>query len=271
MQSPLRPRGPMKSGVYIGPISHVRYTHRNYRFRSTHPWWLLDLDEISLLEKSFWGFKRGNFSLFSFRDHDHISLGSSDIKENITLYLRQQGVQEEIVSIQLLTNLRSLGYVFNPVSFYFVQGHEHRWVIAEVGNTFWEQKPTLLGPFKGDKIEQKIDKFFYVSPFLSLDNKMILKVSWPSEKLQIIIDDYNLEGVKELSAVYAGQRQEISQGLIFKLSLRFPLMSLFIIAAIHLHAFRLWWLKIPYIKKSDNSHLQQGVYQWKSRKFVKQS
>lgn len=261
----------MKSGLYIGPISHVRYTHRNYRFQSTHPWWLLDIDEISLLEKKFWGFKRGNFSLFSFRDLDHITLGSTDIKENILQYLRLEGVNEEIQNIRLLTNLRNLGYVFNPVSFYFVQGVEHRWVIAEVGNTFWEQKPTLLGPFKGEEIEQNIDKLFYVSPFLSLENKMTLKITWPSESIKIIIDDFNTEGVKELSAVYAGKRQEITQGLILKLSLRFPLMSLIVIAAIHLHALKLWWLKVPYIKKSDNPELQQGVFKWKSRKFVKQS
>lgn len=261
----------MRSAVYVGPISHVRFTHRSYKFQSTHPWWLLDLDEIDLVEKNFIGFKRGNFSLFSFRDHDHIHLGSANIKDNILAYLSQNGVTEKILNIQILTNLRNLGYVFNPVSFFFIQGETQRWIVAEVGNTFWEQKPTLLGPFTGNTHEQKIDKLFYVSPFLSLENKMTLRISWPEDKLKIVIDDFNPNGTKELTAIYSGQRTEITQGLIFKLALRFPFMSLFVIAAIHIHAFRLWLLKVPFIKKSDNPELQLGVFKWKSRKFVKQS
>lgn len=261
----------MKSALYTGPITHVRYTHRNYRFGSSHPWWLLDLSEIDELAKKFWGFKRGNFSLFAFRDHDHIHLGHASVEENIKTWLKAQGVEETIKSISLLTNLRNLGYVFNPVSFYFIEGVSQRWIVAEVGNTFWEQKPTLLGPFTGDTHEQTIDKLFYVSPFLSLKNSLTLKITWPSDSLRIVIDDYTSEGVKELTAVFAGKRQEITQALILKTALRYPFMSLFVIAAIHLHALRLWLMKVPFIKKSENPHLQLGVFKWKSRKFVKQS
>ncbi len=261
----------MRSALYYGPITHVRYTQRDYRFGSTHPWWFLDLSEIDEIAQKYWGFKRGYFSLFSFRDHDHIHLGHQSITDNIKSWLKDQGVTEEIKSIALLTNLRNFGYVFNPVSFYFIQGQAQRWIVAEVGNTFWEQKPSLLGPFTGDSHEQSIDKLFYVSPFLSLNNTLKLKITWPDKNLRIIIDDYNSDGTKELTAVYSGERRELSQGLIFKTALRFPLMSLFVITAIHFHALRLWLLKVPFIKKSDNPHLQLGVYKWKSRKFVKQS
>lgn len=261
----------MRSALYLGPITHVRYTRRSYRFGSTHPWWLLDLSEIDEISQKFWGFKRGFFSLFAFRDLDHIYQGHDSIQANIQTWLRTQGVQEEIKSICLLTNLRNFGYVFNPVSFYFVQGQSQRWIVAEVGNTFWEQKPTLLGPFTGDVHEQTIDKLFYVSPFLSLKNSLTLKITWPEERVRIVIDDYTPEGIKELTAVYAGERRELSQVLILKTALRFPFMSLFVIGAIHLHALRLWLLRVPFIKKSENPQLQLGVYKWKSRKFVKQS
>lgn len=259
----------MKSAVYIGTISHVRRAVRSYKFSAKMPWWLLDLDEVDELAKKFWGFRRGNFSLFSFRDQDHISLGHPLAKENILAWAQQNGVNEPVEKIYLLTNLRTLGYVFNPVSFYFLQGKTQRWVVTEVGNTFWEQKPTLLGPFTGDKVVQEIPKLFYISPFLSLENRLVLEVSWPHEHMRIHIDDRSPQGESELMAVFNGQKHEITQFQIFKLALTFPFLCFAIMAAIHWHALRLWLKGVPFFSKADRKDLQQGVFVWKSRKFVK--
>ena len=258
----------MNSALYVGPISHVRKVVKPYRFTHTLPWWLLDLDELDELEK-FMGFKRGNFSLFSFRDHDHINLGHETAKENAIAWARTQGVNEEIQKIWLLTNLRTWGYVFNPVSFYYLQGTTQRWIIVEIGNTFWEQKPTLLGPFTGDQYEQSIEKLFYISPFLPLDNTLDLKLTWPSEKLSILIDDKSPKGESELTAVFSGQRVPLTELVILKTALKFPFLCLGVMAMIHWHALKLWLMGIPFIRKNDRLDLQQGVFQWKSRKFVK--
>ena len=46
----------------------------------------------------------------------------------------------------LLTNLRLLGYVFNPVSYFYCYGADGELaaIVAEVGNTFGERHPYLL-------------------------------------------------------------------------------------------------------------------------------
>jgi len=261
----------MKSAVYLGTITHARQAVTNYRFSQTMPWWLLDLSEVDELSRRFWGFRRGNFSLFAFRDHDHIHLGHATARENILAWVREQGLAEEITDVFLLTNLRTLGYVFNPVSFYFLQGKTQRWVVTQIGNTFWEQKPTLLGPFTGDELTQEIPKLFYISPFLSLKNRLVLKLTWPGERLRIHIDDLSPEGKRELTAVFAATRVELTQGLILKLALRFPCMCQLVTATIHWHALKLWLKKVPFISKAANPELQQGVFVWISRKFVKRS
>lgn len=261
----------MNSAVYMGTVSHVRYAVKDYQFKSKLPWWLIDLDEVDELEKKFIGFKKGNFSLFSFRDEDHISLGEKNCKDNVLKWARENGLNETIKKVYLLTNLRTLGYVFNPVSFYFLEGETRRWIVIEIGNTFWEQKPTLLNSFEGDSITQSIDKLFYVSPFLSLDNKMKLNISWPKENLLIRIEDFSANGERELTAIFSGKRQEISKLTFIKLSFQFPFLCLGIISAIHWHALKIWLKGIPYFKKNSRPELQQGVFVWKSRKFVKQS
>lgn len=259
----------MKSGVYIGGVTHARKAIKPYRFDNRIAWWFINLDEINKLNK-FWGFAHNRFSLFNFRDFDHIDMGELSTKENILKWARTQGVNEDIIQVGLLTNLRTLGYVFNPVSFYYLQGKQQRWIISEIGNTFWEQKPTLLGPFKTDEFTCEIPKLFYISPFLSLENTLRLKLNWPADELKILINDISPQGELELTATFRGKRHEISQSLILKLAVQFPLQCLQIITLIHWHAFKLWLKGIPYFKKSDRLDLQQGVFQWKSRKFKKQ-
>lgn len=270
MPKPIGTRGSVKSGVYLGTVTHVRKAIKPYRFANRVPWWLINLDELAQLDK-LWGFAHNRFSLFNFRDLDHIHMGEFSAKDNIIKWARTQGLNEEIIQVSLLTNLRTLGYVFNPVSFYYLQGKQQRWIISEIGNTFWEQKPTLLGPFKNDEFSCEIPKLFYISPFLSLDNTLQLKLNWPSDEIKILINDISPQGELELTAVFRGERQEITQLLIFKLAFQFPLLCFQIITLIHWHAFKLWLKGIPYFKKSDRLDLQQGVFQWKSRKFKKQS
>ncbi len=261
----------MKSCLYQGKVSHVRSAVRKYRFEHLIPWWMLDLDEVDEIQSKCFGFRRNGFSLFSFRDFDHIYLGQKSAKENVIAWMREQGVTDEITSVRLLTQLRTLGYVFNPVSFYFVNSNEKKWVVIEIGNTFWEQKPTLLGPFTGEEIVQDINKLFYISPFLSLENRMRLKISWPSETLRIHIDDRSPSGATELTAIFVGKRHEIGQFTFLKMALRYPALCFLITYSIHWHALKLWLMGIPYFKKNDQLDKQQGVFQWKSRKFVKTS
>src|SRR6185503_1102105 len=101
-------------------------------------------------------------------------------KENVFRYhvcfylldLAELGIEAD--RILLLTNLRVLGYVFNPVSFFYCyQGGELVCIVAEVSNTFGERLAYLLSPENRDMGERRLsyrhDKKLHVSPFFGLE------------------------------------------------------------------------------------------------------
>ncbi len=263
----------MQSGLIPSFVRHERFFPRKYAFNYNFFLALIDLNELDQLDKSTWCFSRNRFNLFSFYDRDHLYQGHKELKDNISEYLLSQGVQDKIESIKLLTSLRVLGYVFNPVSFYFIQTQARPYLLIQIGNTFSELKPYLVDDshlYEGQWIYQTI-KEFYISPFISLNNKMTFKISHKQEKLNVFIDDVSESGELELKASYSGKVKKWETSTLLKYFFRFPLLSFRIITAIHYHALKLYLMKIPYLKKADNIHLQTGVYQWKQGYYHKKN
>ena len=87
-----------------------------------------------------------------------------------------------IERVLILTQLRVLGYVFNPVSFYWCYraGGELACMVAEVGNTFGERVPELL---HGPALRYSHDKHLHVSPFFGLDQSYEYAFSQPGEEV----------------------------------------------------------------------------------------
>ena len=84
-----------------------------------------------------------------------------------------------------------------------------------------------------------------------MDCQYFFKILKPSNKISIIIDQYDDEG-KLLYASQDGERVNLNnKNLIFSY-LKHPLMTFKIIAAIHFEAFKLWIKGIKFIKKKLN-------------------
>ena len=261
----------MKSGLIDSFVRHQRYFPREYKFNYRFFWCLFDLDELDLLAERTWCFSRNKFNLFSFYDRDHMYRGHKTLKENVLDYMKSMGVTEKVLNIQLLANARILGYVFNPVSFYFIQTENSPYVIIQIGNTFSELKPYLVDKthLKDGVWTFRTIKEFYISPFISLDNEMTFKISHKGKSVSVLIDDMTSEGRTELKASYQGTIREWSARKLMGYFFRFPLMSFRIIAAIHYHALKLYLMKIPLFRKHENLHRETGVYQWKQGYYHK--
>jgi DUF1365 family protein len=259
----------MNSGFLTSFVRHIRFIPKRYSFDYSFFWTRFDLDELDKLKKETSLFSRNSFNLISFYDGDHIHLGHSTTKENIAEYLKENHIDEKIVKIELVTNPRILGYTFNPVSFYFIETETSPYVLIEIGNTFGEQKPYLLNPEckKGDEWIFTTKKYFYISPFASVENIMTFRIRRSEKSLSITIDDYNKEGNLEIKTIYQGNEQEWSDLTILKNILLFPFITLRIILSIHYHALRLYLKNIPYFKKSDDSDLQTDLFIWEKNKF----
>jgi DUF1365 family protein len=249
---------------------HNRLAPKSHRFHYDVFMFYLDLDEIDGLSKRLKFLSRNSFNLFNFRDKDHLQLPreipdtSKNTRQHITDYLAANGVNIGNGRIMLLTNLCTLGYQFNPVSFYFCydEAGEPICSIVEVCNTFLEMKPYFLGAgsMENGQFKLNTEKYFYVSPFIEMDTNFDFDLHIPGEKLQLKIDDYDKAGKRFFISTLSGTRQELKDSTLLYYFLSFPLITVKVITLIHWQAFKLWLKKIPYHKKNDNLNLQKEVY-----------
>lgn len=235
----------------------------------------LDLDEAEEIgRRSRWfSFNRPN--LYSFRESDHLQMpGSGSLRESLTRWLAQEGViLPPTARVRLVTLPRVLGYVFNPVSFYFCHDASGNPIcaVAEVGNTFGELKPYLvpLAPGhdargngdapSGGTFHTTVPKHFYVSPFSPLDVSFDFRLQTPGESLAISVNDVQGDRTLLVSTL-TGRRRPLSDAEWVRLSLRYPLVTVRVITLIHWHALRLWWKRLPWYAKADRPEQQRGVY-----------
>lgn len=248
---------------------HHRLQPRPHRFHYHVFMFYIDLDEIDQLSSKLLLLSRNKFNFFSFRDHEHLQLPidkpdkSKTTKQHILNYLKQNGVDVVPAKIMLLTNLNILGYNFNPVSFYYCFDNKNAPIcaIAEVSNTFREMKPYILnaGHLTGDTFHLNTKKHFYVSPFFNHDANFDFNLKIPADKLNVRIDTFNEEERVFISTL-TGVKKPLTNLNLFWYSIRFPFLTLRIIFLIHWQALLLWLKKLPFHKKAENKHLQQGVF-----------
>ncbi|MBL9132552.1 MAG: DUF1365 domain-containing protein [Verrucomicrobiaceae bacterium] len=254
----------MRSALYECEVVHERLVPRRHGFRYHVFFMDLWLDELPQLDQKLRFFSVDRFNAYTFRDEDHLDLGAGHLRLNLEKWLLEQhGLPLEPDSrIRLVTLPRIAGYIFNPVCFYFIYNAAGRAVhaICEVTNTFHEMKPYLLGaPVRDGFFELITPKNFYVSPFSRLDTSFHFRIQVPGDDIRIHIDD--LEGGQRtlLSWIHGTKVPLTDRNLAFYL-LRYPALTLQVIAKIHWQAFRLWWRNFQFFRKRDNPSLQTGLY-----------
>ncbi|MBL0317750.1 MAG: DUF1365 domain-containing protein [Alphaproteobacteria bacterium] len=193
------------------------------------------------------------FNLLSYYDKDHGKEGQTS-QQWIDGILQAWNITEANGDIVLLTMPRVLGYVFNPVSFWFCLDHagQIRAVLSEVRNTFGErhcyvsfhddQRP--IEP--DDSIQAR--KIFHVSPFMKVEGRYEFRFSYSEETIGVWIN-YWVENRKMLVTSLIGNRSDLTAMSAFKSFCRYPLVTLKVIAMIHYHALKLIIKGIRYQSK----------------------
>ncbi len=253
----------MNSALYECHVMHHRLAPKVHRFQYEVFYLWLDLDEIDALSGQLRLFKRNRWSLFSFFDADHIVKDGRDVKENVLQILREQQIDTTpITSIRLLTFPRVLGYIFNPVCFYYCFDAEGKplCAVAEVTNTYKEQKPYVIRELEADgRLRLTTPKHFYVSPFFGLELSFDFKLRIPGDHLEIHLDDHDGEDRVLLTSL-TGKRRKLDDSALLACAVKYPLLTLRVIFLIHWHAFRLWLKKLPVHRKAAEPHLQRDLY-----------
>lgn len=229
---------------------HKRVWPRHHEFDYKVFMFYLDLDEINAISKKLKLFSKNRFNWFSYFDKDHTNL-----KE----FLKIKGIEWN-GRATLLTNVRTFGYVFNPISFYFCfdDNNKPMCAVAEVTNTHKERKLYLLDNtcLDTDTFRLRTAKYFYVSPFSDLDTEFEFIFKIPSQSMQMRVDDYK-QGNRILLSALTGTRKELTDGNLLRYGVKFPWITVKIITLIYWQALKLKLKGLPFWKKNANIHLQR--------------
>ena len=239
------------SCIYNGTVIHKRHKPKTHFFKYSVFSLLLDLSELELLNDKIKFFSFNKFNLISFFEKDHGNRDGTSLVNWVKNYLKKNQIETENIKIKLLCYPRIFGYVFNPLSVFFVYDKNEKLVsiLYEVKNTFGEQHTYVFRvDNENNLIQNNCSKKFHVSPFIQMDCNYFFKILKPRERLSIIIDQYDPTG-KILFASQDGKKADLTGKELIKSYLKHPLMTFKIISAIHFEAFKLWIKGIKLVKK----------------------
>jgi len=239
------------SYIYNGTVIHKRFKPKEHFFKYKVFSLLIDLSELELLDKKISFFSFNKFNLISFYEKDHGSRDGSSLIEWVKVNLKKNKINSEKIKIKLFCYPRIFGYVFNPLSVFFIYNSDDQLssILYEVKNTFGEQHTYIFRvEEKNNLFQHNCEKKFHVSPFIEMNCKYFFRILKPSEKILIIIDQYDQED-KILYASQDGKRTDFTSNQLIKSYIKHPLMTFKVILAIHFEAFKLWTKGIKFVKK----------------------
>ncbi len=240
------------SCIYSGNVIHRRFKPKNHLFKYKVFSLLIDLDELNTLHKRLGIFSYNKFNLISFYDVDHGARDGTSIKRWVIQNLKKNKINSSRIRVKLLCYPRILGYVFNPLSVFFIYNQQSKLIAIfyEVKNTFGEQHTYI---FKINKQQQALQhdcsKKFYVSPFLEMNCTYYFKIAQPGNTISIVINQHDELG-KILYASQDGTKKILTNASLIKTYLEHPLMTFKVIVAIHFEAMKLWLKRIKLVSKN---------------------
>ena len=238
-------------GLFVGSVRHRRFTPVAHGFQYPVFMPLVDIDRIPELMavSRLTGYNRWNWA--SFDDRDHLGDPHVPLRERLRRDAASAGVAIPDGPILLLTNLRYLGYAFNPVSFFYCYDGESRlqMVLAEVHNTFggahnyWLTSANRL-PFDRS-FRYATRKAFHVSPFMPMSLDYEFTFTPPEDRLVAHISTLDA-GTRNFDATVTLDRRPWSAAEIRRALFRFPWLTGKVMAAIHYEALRLYLKRAPF-------------------------
>ena len=241
------------SCLYRGQVRHRRFAPTRHEFEYSLFMLYLDLDELPGLFERFWLWSSQRPNLAWFRRADHLGDPQQPLADSVRDLVKQRSGRRPQGPVRLLTQLRYFGHGFNPVSFYYcfdASGEVVEHIVVEVNNTPWgEQYCYLLNADEAQSRQRvqryELEKQFHVSPFMGMDIDYQWSFMRPGKRLFAHLQN-NQQGDKLFDASLMIDRQPISSASLAAALLRYPLMTMKVVAAIYYQALRLWLKKVPF-------------------------
>lgn len=192
-----------------------------------------------------------SFGLHSFYEKDHGYRDGTSLKA--WLYDMFDTYKfEKPKEVFLISMPRILGYVFNPVSFWFCWNSKDELyaVVSEVNNTFGETHSYLTylddKDTNGDYVAKKV---FHVSPFLEREGYYDFQFSLSDDSIKIHINLFDSNKEKILLTSLSGKFDDLNSMSLKRAFFRVPFATMKSIFLIHFQAVKLLLKKIKFISK----------------------
>ena len=254
-QPPAPPTTPLLPELCEGWVSHQRLRPRAHTFTYRVFYLRIPLTQLPQLGNRW--LSRDAFNLMSVVERDYGPRDNSDLGAWVRGILADAAFPACADAVILQTFPRVLGYVFNPVSLWFVHDRARalRAVICEVSDTFGERHNYLVAhadarPIPSDDI-LTARKLLHVSPFCPSTGHYRFRFRHHHGCWTTTIDYYDgpADTDRLLLTTIGGTPRALSAWTTLGAFVRFPLFTLGVTARIHWQAVRLWWKRVPWFAK----------------------
>lgn len=238
----------MKSALYFGSVRHRRFGTPAHAFAYRVGFLYLDLDELDSVFRGRLLWRHGVFGAYSFARRGHLGDEKRPLADCVRELVEERTGKRPLGPVRLLTQPRILGFVFNPVSFYYcfdADDRELEALVVEINNTPWNEQHCYVFARTSDAAAREPWRFrfakeFHVSPFFPMEHEYDWRFTPPGDDLAVTMRSF--EGERHVfDATLAVRRRALDGRGLARLALATPLSSVGVLAAIYWQALRLKW------------------------------
>lgn len=248
-----------QSNIYVGNITHRRFSPKKHSFNYRLYMLALDCDDIEKAQEINKGAGIFGFSWFHplrFVEKDYLRSEPNGLTQRIKDKVMTLKGHDDIHRVVMLVQVRCFGIYFSPANFYFCydQHNTCTQMLAEVSNTPWNERHYYLIDLlsEKDKVNKKV---FQVSPFMDLDMSYFWQVKPPNEhnkKLMVNIENRRVNAIsgeseKLFDANLSMNRKPLNQNNLLRVWCQLPAMTINVVLGIYWQALRIFVKRIPFI------------------------